>query len=50
MFFGVGMIVGPSLGGVLYEYGGFACPFSVMGVATLAACLFATICLPKPRE
>ena len=50
MFFGVGMIAGPSVGGVLYEYGGFCCPFFVVAAATFAATLFVCIWLPKPSE
>ena len=47
MFFGLGMIVGPSIGGLLFEYGGFACPFFVTGVASFIATLFAFMFLPK---
>ena len=50
MLFGVGMIVGPSIGGVLFEYGGFCCPFFVVGVTIFAATLFAFVVLPKPSE
>lgn len=50
MLFGVGMIVGPSIGGVLFEYGGFWCPFFVVGITTFAASLFSCLCLPKPSE
>ena len=50
MFFGVGMIAGPSVGGVLFEHGGFCCPFFVMGLATLIATVFVCFALPKSSE
>ena len=50
MMFGVGMIIGPSIGGVLFEYGGFSCPFFVVGVTVYAATVFAFFCLPKRGE
>lgn len=30
-FFGIGMILGPTIGGALYEAGGFTLPFTVLG-------------------
>ena len=30
-FFGIGMILGPTIGGALYELGGFTLPFAVLG-------------------
>lgn len=30
-FFGVGMICGPTVGGALYELGGFTLPFASLG-------------------
>ena len=33
-FFGMGTMFGPSLGGFLYEYGGFALPFWISGTGT----------------
>ncbi|TRY62520.1 hypothetical protein TCAL_12376 [Tigriopus californicus] len=39
-FFGVGLIVGPSVGGALYELGGYYLPFVSLGSClVLAACL-----------
>lgn len=35
--FMVGLVVGPSLGGVLYQWGGFSAPFLVVG------CFFAVV-------
>ncbi|KAL7632074.1 UNVERIFIED_CONTAM: hypothetical protein RMT77_017615 [Armadillidium vulgare] len=32
---GIGLIIGPSIGGVLYEYGGFTIPFLVTGLMIL---------------
>jgi hypothetical protein len=31
MSFGFGMILGPTLGGAMYEAGGFSLPFAVLG-------------------
>ncbi|KAI2810768.1 hypothetical protein BLOT_001932 [Blomia tropicalis] len=36
--FGVGMILGPTLGGALYELNGFAYPFVTLGTCLLAGC------------
>jgi hypothetical protein len=33
-FFGMGTMFGPSLGGALYEYGGFSLPFWISGTGT----------------
>ena len=30
-FFGLGMILGPFIGGLLYEIGGFILPFVILG-------------------
>ena len=30
-FFGIGMIMGPTIGGALYELGGFTLPFVTLG-------------------
>jgi hypothetical protein len=30
-FFGIGMIMGPTVGGALYELGGFTLPFVSLG-------------------
>lgn len=35
-FIGLGMSVGPALGGVLYSIGGFGLPFTILGVMMLA--------------
>lgn len=44
--FGVGLIVGPTIGGILYQAGGFPLPFAVMGVVLLFATVFTIFCLP----
>ena len=31
-FFGLGMMVGPTVGGILYEAGGFMVPFIFLGI------------------
>ena len=39
-FFGLGLIVGPTLGGLLFQIGGYILPFAVLGgVLILASCL-----------
>lgn len=45
VFFGVGMIVGPSVGGVLFEHGGFSLPFFVTGAEFFTCALFAFFAL-----
>lgn len=45
--FGVGMIVGPSVGGVLFEAGGFAVPFFVTGAICFVCSIFSFFAL-KP--
>jgi len=49
-FFGLGMILGPFIGGLLYELGGFILPFVILGGALVAATLFVVIMLPKERQ
>lgn len=46
-FFGIGMIMGPTVGGALYEVGGFTLPFVTLGGVLLAATLFTTVTLPN---
>jgi len=47
---GVGFMIGPSLGGWLYEVGGMRLPFVMVGaLALLAAIAFAGIEIPKER-
>ena len=49
-FFGLGMILGPFIGGLLYEIGGFILPFVIMGGMLIAATLFVVIMLPRSRD
>uniref|UniRef100_T1ITN7 Major facilitator superfamily (MFS) profile domain-containing protein n=1 Tax=Strigamia maritima TaxID=126957 RepID=T1ITN7_STRMM len=41
--FGLGLIVGPTIGGVLYQVGGYTLPFVFMGSILLFLSLFSTI-------
>jgi len=50
LFFGVGEIVGPVVGGALYEVGGFTLPFAVMGSILFLSSIFIYFVLPDtPR-
>jgi len=50
LFFGVGEIVGPVIGGALYEVGGFTLPFAVMGSILFLSSIFIYFVLPDtPR-
>lgn len=46
-FFGVGLIVGPTLGGGLYQVGGFALPFAVLGSLLLLSIVKVFFLLPE---
>ena len=46
-FFGVGLIVGPTVGGALYELGGYTLPFAAMGGVLLAAATATACFLPS---
>uniref|UniRef100_A0A0P4WD93 Major facilitator superfamily (MFS) profile domain-containing protein n=1 Tax=Scylla olivacea TaxID=85551 RepID=A0A0P4WD93_SCYOL len=46
-FFGVGLIVGPTVGGALYELGGYTLPFAAMGGVLLGAATVTTCFLPS---
>lgn len=48
--YGVGKIVGPSVGGILYESGGFPLPFASTGSVLLAASVVTFLILPKLTE
>lgn len=43
----VGMVIGPPVGGVLYEAGSFSTPFYVVGGITLTCFVFLLIVMPK---
>ena len=46
-FFGIGMIVGPTVGGALYEAGGFTLPFVLLGTILVCASGFCFFVLPS---
>ena len=46
MFFASGEIVGPVVGGALYEIGGFTLPFAVMGSTLFLSSIFIYFVLP----
>jgi len=46
-FFGLGLIVGPSVGGSLYQLGGYSLPFITMGSTLLAAAVLALFVMPE---
>ena len=46
-FFGLGLIVGPTVGGCLYEMGGFLLPFSCLGTCLIGASIFTFFVLPN---
>lgn len=46
LFFGIGEIVGPVVGGALYEVGGFTLPFAVMGSILFLSSIFIFFVLP----
>jgi len=50
LFFGIGEIVGPVVGGALYEIGGFTLPFAVMGSILALSSLFIYFVLPETPE
>lgn len=50
IFYGVGYIVGPTIGGFLYTLGGYILPFSVMGGVLLGAGLFVFFILPAVKR
>uniref|UniRef100_A0A1B6CRM2 Major facilitator superfamily (MFS) profile domain-containing protein n=1 Tax=Clastoptera arizonana TaxID=38151 RepID=A0A1B6CRM2_9HEMI len=45
-FFGLGMIVGPTVGGALYQIGGYTTPFAVLGFVLFLAALMTYFVLP----
>ena len=46
MAFGLGMILGPTVGGALYQLGGFEVPFAVLGGILLFQAAISTLILP----
>lgn len=49
-FFGLGMIVGPTVGGALYQLGGYTLPFAVMGSCLFTSAIMTAFVLPKHEE
>jgi MFS family permease len=49
-FFGLGLIVGPTLGGFLFQVGGYMLPFTILGVLLIAAALFTYAILPAAEH
>ena len=47
--FGIGLVVGPSLGGLFHNYWGFSTPFWTLGVLTLVLAGFSA-CILKPSK
>ncbi|KAJ8673672.1 hypothetical protein QAD02_004934 [Eretmocerus hayati] len=50
IFFGLGLIVGPTIGGLLYEVGGYPMPFVVLGLILYIACLMTIFVLPAHQS
>ncbi|EEB18796.1 synaptic vesicular amine transporter, putative [Pediculus humanus corporis] len=50
IFYGVGYIAGPSIGGILYSFGGYVPPFLVMGTALLLDGLVVYFVLPSYKR
>ncbi|KAG5883594.1 hypothetical protein JTB14_004788 [Gonioctena quinquepunctata] len=46
-FFGLGLIVGPTVGGALYQAGGYTLPFAVMGSTLFLSAILTAFVLPK---
>ncbi|XP_014240079.1 MFS-type transporter SLC18B1-like isoform X2 [Cimex lectularius] len=46
VFYGVGYIVGPTLGGLFFSWGGYKLPFIVMGIAMIFGNIFVFLVLP----
>ncbi|XP_011498704.1 PREDICTED: MFS-type transporter SLC18B1-like [Ceratosolen solmsi marchali] len=45
-FFGLGLIVGPTVGGALFQLGGYTTPFAVLGFALFLAAVVTAFVLP----
>ncbi|KAL2729609.1 MFS-type transporter SLC18B1-like [Vespula squamosa] len=45
-FFGLGLIVGPTVGGALYQVGGYTTPFAVLGSALFLSAVMTAFILP----
>ncbi|XP_008556075.1 MFS-type transporter SLC18B1-like isoform X1 [Microplitis demolitor] len=49
-FFGLGLIVGPTVGGALYQVGGYTMPFAVLGSALILAAIMTAFILPVHND
>ncbi|XP_058803073.1 MFS-type transporter SLC18B1-like [Phymastichus coffea] len=49
-FFGLGLIVGPTVGGALFQIGGYTTPFAVLGSALFLAAVMTAFVLPVHHE
>ncbi|XP_019866996.1 MFS-type transporter SLC18B1 [Aethina tumida] len=49
-FFGLGLIVGPTVGGALFQLGGYTLPFAVMGSALFMSAILTALVLPKHED
>jgi MFS family permease len=49
-FFGLGLITGPTVGGALYQVGGYTTPFVVMGAALFLSAVMTALVLPEHSE
>lgn len=50
MAFGVGMIIGPTVGGILYQFGGYTLPFGVLGGILILQATLTIITLPRLKD
>ncbi|KAJ8673674.1 hypothetical protein QAD02_004936 [Eretmocerus hayati] len=50
IFFGVGFIIGPCIGGLLHEVGGYTLPFVVLGLNLYLAAIMVTILIPEDKK
>ncbi|XP_070533946.1 MFS-type transporter SLC18B1-like [Ptychodera flava] len=50
IFSGLGFVIGPPIGGYLYEAGGFALPFVILGAFTLVVFACNVFILPHPAD
>ena len=46
LIFGLGYALGPAIGGVLYDFGGFKLPFIAVGLFGLVIAIFLIFLLP----
>ncbi|EEB18798.1 Chromaffin granule amine transporter, putative [Pediculus humanus corporis] len=49
-FFGLGLIVGPTVGGALYQIGGYTTPFAVLGSCLFLSAIMTSFILPDHGE